>query len=80
MCKNRFSDVFYTYKAQFLEANLTFHTVSVPKLVKNGFNSLFRGWVSLRGIKSEWRTGTVVNDKKRIITIFDHFRNTHARC
>jgi hypothetical protein len=53
--------------------------MAVPKLVLNGFNSLFRGWVSLRGIKFEWRTGTVVNDKKRIITIFDHFRNRHAR-
>jgi hypothetical protein len=50
----------------------------VPKLVKNGFNSWFRGWVSFDGMDSEYRPGLAVNAKKRIITIFDHFRNNHA--
>ena len=29
--------MFYTYRAQFLEANLTFHTVSVPKFIQVGY-------------------------------------------
>jgi uncharacterized membrane protein YesL len=34
LCAKNWSwDVFYTYKAQFLESNLTFHTVSVAKSI-----------------------------------------------
>ena len=36
----RLSDEFFKYKTQFLETNLTFHTVSVPKIVKNDIYSI----------------------------------------
>ena len=45
----------------------------VPYLVKNGFNSWFRGWVSFEGMDSGYRPELVVNVRKRIITIFDPF-------
>jgi hypothetical protein len=51
----------------------------VPKLVKNGFNSVPRVRVTLGRLDSEWKSGTSASTKRRIKTIFNHFRNRHAR-
>ena len=51
----------------------------VPKMVKNGFNSVPRVRVTSRGLDSEWESGTGANAKRGIKTILHHFRNSHAR-
>jgi hypothetical protein len=51
----------------------------VPKMVKNGFNSVPRVRVTSRRLDSEWESGTGANAKRGIKTIFDQFRNSHAR-
>jgi hypothetical protein len=40
---------------------------------------MVQGLVSFQGMDSDYKPGLVVDSKKRIITIFDHFRNNHAR-
>jgi len=61
------------------DTNLTSARMIVPELAKNGNNSSFGVLVSFEGMNSDYISGSVVNAKKQIITIFDHFRNTHAR-
>ena len=51
----------------------------VPKMAKNGFNSVFRVWVNPCSLNSEWKLGTGATNERGIKTIFDHFRNSHAR-
>jgi hypothetical protein len=51
----------------------------VPLLVKNGFNSAFRVRVAHWSSNSEWESGTSLAVKMGINTIFDQFRNKHAR-
>lgn len=51
----------------------------VPKMVKNGFNSFPRARVTSRSLYYEWKSGTSAKTKRRIKTIFDQFRNRHAR-
>jgi glycosyltransferase involved in cell wall biosynthesis len=51
----------------------------VPKMVKNGFNSVLRVRVILGRFGSEWKSGTSAKTKMGINTIFDQFRNRHAR-
>jgi hypothetical protein len=41
----------------------------VPEMVKNGFNSVPRVRVTLRGLGSEWKSGTSANAKRGIKTI-----------
>jgi hypothetical protein len=41
----------------------------VPKMVKNGFNSVPRVRVILRRLGSGWKSGTSTNTKKGIKTI-----------
>jgi hypothetical protein len=51
----------------------------VPKMVKNGFNSVPRVRVTSRRLDFEWESGTGANTKRGIKTIFNQFRSTHAR-
>jgi hypothetical protein len=51
----------------------------VPLLVKNGFNSAFRVRVDYWRSNSEWKSGINLAVKMGINTIFDQFRNSHAR-
>jgi hypothetical protein len=51
----------------------------VPKMVKNGFNSDPRAGVTYWSPYSEWKSGTSTKAKMGIKTIFDQFRNSHAR-
>jgi hypothetical protein len=41
----------------------------VPKMAKNGFNSVPRVRVTLRRLDSEWKSGTSANTKRGIKTI-----------
>ena len=51
----------------------------VPKMVKNGFNSVSSPWVIYRSVESKWKSGTSTATKRGINTIFDQFQNSHAR-
>jgi hypothetical protein len=51
----------------------------VPLLVKNGFNSAFCVRVDYWRSNSEWKSGINLAVKMGINTIFDQFRNSHAR-
>ena len=53
--------------------------MAVPKMVKNGFKSDSQFRITFRGMRLEWKTGAVWKDKTRINTIFDQYRNKHAR-
>jgi|GEM_PF-5666445 hypothetical protein len=53
--------------------------MAVPKMVKNGFKSDSQFRITFRGMRPEWKTGAVWKDKTRINTIFDQYRNKHAR-
>jgi hypothetical protein len=53
--------------------------MAVPKMAKNGFNSVPRVQVTLRRLGSEWKSGTSANTKRGIKTILHQFRNRHAR-
>lgn len=51
----------------------------VPKMAKNGFNSVPSVGVISRGLDTEWESGTGTKTKRGIRTILDQFRNSHAR-
>ena len=51
----------------------------VPKMVKNGFNSVPRVQVTSRRLGSEWESGTSLVTKRGIKTILHQLRNSHAR-
>jgi hypothetical protein len=54
----------------------------VPKMAKNGQNSVFvfeSGITPTRKTWKPWKIKTALKAQKRIKTIFGQFRNTHAR-
>jgi DNA-binding response OmpR family regulator len=54
----------------------------VPKMVKNGFNFAFRfqnGLLLQRKYGLRPSSKLNLNHERRIKTVFNHFRNTHAR-
>jgi hypothetical protein len=51
----------------------------VPKMVKNGYKSVLCVRVTCWRLFSEWKIETSANTKMGIKTIFDQFRNSHAR-
>jgi hypothetical protein len=53
--------------------------MAVPKLAKNGFYSPFRFYTFIGFPFSTQAPMVAPNAENRIKTIFDHFRNTHAR-
>jgi hypothetical protein len=51
----------------------------VSKIVKSGFDSVSNPQVIYGSLDSEWKSGTSTATKRGINTIFDQFRNSHAR-
>jgi hypothetical protein len=54
----------------------------VPKMAKNGQNSVFVFESRITPTRKTWKPGkikTALKAQKRIKTIFGQFRNTHAR-
>jgi hypothetical protein len=48
-------------------------------MVKNGFNSVPAKWAISATFNSLWKSQTNAETKSGIKTIFDQFRNSHAR-
>jgi hypothetical protein len=66
-------------EAHFFENRSTVARMRVPKMVKNGFNSVPSARVMSRGLDTEWKSGTGTKAKGGIKTILGQFRNSHAR-